>query len=86
MHISLTDRLNDYVREKVATGLYNNASEVIREALRHKIATEETDEIKLQKLRDSIDLALAQADRGECIPFDMDVILTELDQDMAANA
>lgn len=86
MHISLTDRLDDYVREKVATGLYNNASEVIREALRLKIAAEETDEIKLQKLRDAIDPALAQAERGECIPFDMDVILTELDQDMSTNA
>jgi len=86
MHISLTDRLNDYVREKVATGLYNNASEVIREALRLKIAAEETDEIKLQKLRDAIDPALQQAEQGDCVPFDIDTILTELDQEMAVNA
>ena len=86
MHISLTDRLDDYVREKVATGLYNNATEVIREALRLKIAAEETDEIKLQRLRDAIDPALAQADQGECVPFNMDTILTELDQEMAADA
>jgi len=86
MHISLTDRLDDYVREKVSTGLYNNASEVIREALRLKIAAEETDEIKLQKLRDAIDPALQQAEQGDCVPFDMDTILTELDQEMAVNA
>lgn len=32
--MSLTPELDRAVREKVASGLYNNASEVIREALR----------------------------------------------------
>lgn len=34
MNVSLTPELERYIRRKVATGLYNNASEVIREALR----------------------------------------------------
>lgn len=34
MNISLTPELEKYIRHKVASGLYNNASEVIREALR----------------------------------------------------
>ncbi len=34
MNVSLTPRLEEYVRRKVADGLYNNASEVVREALR----------------------------------------------------
>jgi putative addiction module CopG family antidote len=34
MNVSLTTALEAYVRRKVATGLYYNASEVIREALR----------------------------------------------------
>jgi len=34
MHVSLTPQLEKSVKEKVASGLYNNASEVIREALR----------------------------------------------------
>ena len=34
MNVSLTAELEKYVRRKVAAGLYNNASEVIREALR----------------------------------------------------
>lgn len=34
MNVSLTSALEEYVRHKVATGLYNNASEVVREALR----------------------------------------------------
>ena len=86
MHISLTDRLNEYVREKVASGLYNNASEVIREALRLKIAAEETEEAKLQRLREAIDPAWQQAERGECVPFDLKGILNELDQELADNA
>jgi putative addiction module CopG family antidote len=34
MNVSLTPELEKYVRHKVTSGLYNNASEVIREALR----------------------------------------------------
>ena len=34
MNVSLTSRLEGFVREKVASGYYNNASEVVREALR----------------------------------------------------
>jgi antitoxin ParD1/3/4 len=34
MNVSITDRLAGYVRKKVKSGRYNNASEVIREALR----------------------------------------------------
>lgn len=34
MNISITDRLAGYVRKKVKSGGYNNASEVVREALR----------------------------------------------------
>ena len=86
MHISLTERLDEYVKEKVRSGLYNNASEVVREALRMKIAAEETEAIKLQKLRDAIEPAWQQAEKGQCLPFDMQSIITELDQEMADNA
>ncbi|MEM1149365.1 MAG: type II toxin-antitoxin system ParD family antitoxin [Pseudomonadota bacterium] len=81
MHISLTETLEAYVREKVATGLYNNASEVIREALRLKIATDETEEARREKLLEAIDLGWQQAERGECVPFDLDDVLSRLDAD-----
>jgi uncharacterized protein len=41
MNISLTPELEKYVRRKVGSGLYNNASEVIREALRLLLEREE---------------------------------------------
>lgn len=34
MNISMTDQLAEYVREKVKSGRYNNASEVVRDAIR----------------------------------------------------
>lgn len=34
MNISITDQLAEYVRARVKSGRYNNASEVVREALR----------------------------------------------------
>ena len=34
MHVSLTPELEEAVKRKVQSGLYNNANDVIREALR----------------------------------------------------
>ena len=34
MNVSLTDELETVIKEKVESGLYNNASEVVRDALR----------------------------------------------------
>lgn len=41
MHISLTPELEQAVKAKVAAGLYDNASEVIREALRQTLLREQ---------------------------------------------
>ena len=41
MHISLTPELEARIKSKVESGLYNNASEVIREALRFMETNEE---------------------------------------------
>jgi antitoxin ParD1/3/4 len=40
MHISLTPELEQAVKAKVASGFYNNASEVVREALRQSLHSE----------------------------------------------
>jgi uncharacterized protein len=42
VNVSLTPALEEYIRRKVASGLYNNASEVIREALRLLVQRERT--------------------------------------------
>ena len=40
MNVSLTPELEQYIRGKVDSGLYSNASEVVREALRLLLARE----------------------------------------------
>ena len=65
MHISLTPELESRVKAKVESGLYNNASEVIREALRFMDSRDDwIHEIKLARLREQISTGLDQLDRG----------------------
>jgi antitoxin ParD1/3/4 len=68
MNISLTPELEQLVNEKVKSGRYASASEVIREGLR---LLEERDEVKqhrLGEIRQKIDRGLDQLDRGQGIP------------------
>ncbi|MDP1929994.1 MAG: type II toxin-antitoxin system ParD family antitoxin [Gammaproteobacteria bacterium] len=68
MHISLTPELESRVKAKVEPGLYNNASEVIREALRFMETHEEwVNEIKLARLREQLRMGAEQLARGEGI-------------------
>jgi antitoxin ParD1/3/4 len=67
MNISLTPELERIVKSKVDSGMYNNASEVIREALRLMAVQERIEAMKLELLRAEIDLAWQQADRGEFV-------------------
>ena len=51
MNISLTPELKKLVQKKVGSGLYNNASEVVREALRLMKETEDIRALKLKRLK-----------------------------------
>ena len=68
MHISLTSELESRVKAKVETGLYNNASEVIREALRFMETHEDwIHEVKLARLREQLKVGIDQLDHGKGI-------------------
>ena len=54
-NVNLTDELDRFVLGKVETGRYENASEVVRAALRSLDREERTHEAKLQALRSAID-------------------------------
>lgn len=54
LNINLTPQLEDMVRQKVAGGLYNSASEVVREALRLMEAQDRLQAVKLEQLRQSV--------------------------------
>ena len=61
MHISLTPELEKMVKKKVESGLYNNASEVIREALRVALKVESESEW----LKREAAIGFAQLEAGE---------------------
>jgi antitoxin ParD1/3/4 len=63
MHVSLTPELERKVKEKVAAGLYNNASEVIREALRLALRTDAENEW----LKREAAIGFAQLEAGETV-------------------
>ena len=54
-NVNLTDELDRFVLSKVKTGRYENASEVVRAALRSLERDEEQYEAKLAALRAAID-------------------------------
>ena len=79
MHISLTERLETWVRQKVESGLYNNASEVVREALRARMLDEQSVAANRAALREAIKAGLDDIDAGRTEPWDRDAFLAELD-------
>lgn len=59
MNINLTPHLEDLVRQKVSSGLYTSASEVVREALRLMDEQDHLRKAKLEQLRNDIREGLA---------------------------
>jgi len=54
MNISLTPHLEALIREKVESGSYNSASEVVREALRLLEEEDQLRALKMERLRRDI--------------------------------
>ena len=67
MNVNLTPQLEEMVRQKVASGLYTSASEVIREALRLMDEQDRVRAVKLEQLREAIRDGL---NSGEPTPWD----------------
>ena len=70
MNVSLTPHLEEYVKQKVKSGLYNSSSEVVREALRLLEERDKLKEIQLDELRKEIQKGIDSANRGELTPGD----------------
>lgn len=65
MNVNLTPELEALVRKKVESGLYNNQSEVVREALRLLGEQDRLRESHIAALQGALVEGLAQAERGE---------------------
>jgi antitoxin ParD1/3/4 len=66
MNVNLTPQLETMVKDKVAGGLYNNASEVVREALR-LMAVRDRDEL----IRSETARGFAQLREGKTVLLDI---------------
>ena len=71
MTITLPPALDALLAQKMATGLYENVGEVVREALRQM----ESRESALEWLRQEAAAGFDQLDRGESVEMDRDTFM-----------
>lgn len=88
MNVSLTPELENFIADKVKSGRYTSASEVVREALRLLEEREQLRDLQKQELRKKIAEGLDQLGRGEGIPGEevfaqLDAELDVLEQSQA---
>ena len=65
MNVSLSPQLEAMVKDKLASGRYTSASEVVREALRLMEQRDQLSAMRLQQLQQDIQVGLAS---GEPMP------------------
>ena len=77
MDISLARELEELINEKIATGKYISANEVIGEALRLLHERDELRRMEIEGLRGEILVGYEQTQRGEVAPLDIGAIKAE---------
>ena len=70
MNISLTPELEHFVHDKVKSGMYTSASEVIRESLRLLHTHDNLQHQRIKELNQAIDIGLHQLKAGKSVPAD----------------
>ncbi|MBU0699597.1 MAG: type II toxin-antitoxin system ParD family antitoxin [Proteobacteria bacterium] len=74
MQISLTPRMDQWVSEKVDSGLYSSSNEVILEGLRLLMRLEDQRQAMIEDLRKEILVGVRQLDSGKAVVFDSSVV------------
>lgn len=77
MKIHLFPEHEAFIREKVASGEYDAPDDVITAALDCFQQLEQFRALRLEQLRREIDIGIAQLDRGEGRPLDIEAIKAE---------
>src|SRR3954454_12069881 len=67
MNVSLTPALEKFVNEKVQSGRYNSASEVVREALRLLEERDQARGVHIAAFNQELRHRLAELDRGNAV-------------------
>jgi len=68
MQVHLPPELEDFVQRRIASGQYDSALDVVREALHLLETYDELNRRRIEDLNRKIDEGLSQLDRGEGIP------------------
>jgi len=100
MNVSVTDHLAEYVRARVKSGRYNNASEVVREALRRMQAEDDRalriaapsvediltdlDAIQIEGIRKRVLEGIADIEQGRYTEYETSEELDRLAADVVA--
>jgi antitoxin ParD1/3/4 len=100
MNVSVTDHLAEYVRARVKSGRYNNASEVVREALRRmedddqralRIGAPTIEDVltdltadQIEGIRKRVREGIASIERGEYTEYEGRTGLEQLASDVKA--
>ena len=66
-NISLTPELDQFIDSRVESGLYESASEVVREGLRMLRHREELRQKQLERVRAKIEKGWQESERGEVV-------------------
>ncbi len=86
MQISLTPELEARIKQKVDSGLYDNASDVVREALRFMEINEAlVQEVKLEQLRRALQPGFEDAAAGRFCNMSIEEIVFEARQRKSSN-
>ena len=83
MNVSLSSTFEAYIQKQLDEGTYNNASEIVREALRLKMQQDEIYQTRLESLRAAI---IQGEESGDSTPFDMQDIIQEAKKVAGLNA
>lgn len=82
-NINLTDHYDSFVAEQLATGRFQNASEVVRTALHLLEQRNAEEEAKLEALRREVMIGVEQYERGETIQLNTDEDIDRYFDDLA---
>ncbi len=79
MEIQLSGKAAEVVKAQVASGIYTDAAAFISDIV---LKYETYYKKKLAALNREIAIGLEQADRGECVEFDFDELMHEVDEEL----
>ena len=82
MNVHLTPELEQFVQNKMKSGRYNSASEVVREALRLLEERDEVFTLRKDEIRKQIEEGWQSAKRGEFV--DGDEVFERIDAEIEA--